>query len=461
MDAKPHVMCIPFPAQGHMNSMLKLAKLLHSNGFIITFVCDESTYSSILSTSGDSSLHGSHDFYIQTMEEDKEMKRPFSLASYDNNHLIAFRSLMLKLHDPSSGVPPVTCIISDIVFAFTYEAAAEFHLPHVTFSSLGAFSFMGFLHYKQLIEQGLVPLKSESDVNNGYLDTPIDWIPGMKNINLRDLPSMIRTTDPNDIALNFMNHVFQKVFQTSAIIINTFDELEGNVLEAMAEMLPPIYTVGPLSLVSDHCSSFWKEDMSCLEWLDGRQPNSVIYVNFGSFAELTKDQLIEFALGLVDSEHDFLWIIRQGLVKGNQENGAVLPAEILREMKGRGLITGWCGQEKVLSHPSMAGFLTHSGWNSTLESISVGLPMLCWPYYGDQPTNCHYVCKEWGIGMEIEHDVKREKVASLIKELMSGEKGKEMKEKALEWKECAFRAIRKGGSSFSNVEKLVKEVLRK
>ncbi|XP_039145907.1 7-deoxyloganetin glucosyltransferase-like [Dioscorea cayenensis subsp. rotundata] len=284
----------------------------------------------------------------------------------------------------------------------------------------------------------------------------------MKNINLRDLPSMIRTTDPNDIPLNFMNHAFQKVFQTSAIIINTFDELEGNVLKAMAKMLPPIYTVGPLSLISDHCSSFWKEDMNCLEWLDGKQPNSVIYVSFGSFAELTNDQLIEFAWGLVYSEHDFLWIIRQGLIKGDQESDVVLPEEILREiMNERGLITSWCRQEKVLSHPSIAGFLTHSGWNSTMESISVGLPMLCWPHYGDQTTNCHYVCKEWGIGLEIEHDVNREKVASLIKELMSGKKGKEMKEKALEWKECAFRAVREGGSSFLNVDKLVEEVLRK
>ncbi|KAM0936942.1 putative 7-deoxyloganetin glucosyltransferase [Dioscorea sansibarensis] len=283
----------------------------------------------------------------------------------------------------------------------------------------------------------------------------------MKNIHLRHLPSFIRTTDANDIPLNFMIHVFQKVFQTSAIIINTFDELEGNVLEAMAEMLPPIYTVGPLSLFSDHGSSFWKEDMNCLAWLDGKLPKSVIYVNFGSIAELTKEQLLEFAWGLVGSGHDFLWIIRQGLVKGNQENDVVLPEEILREMNGKGLITSWCQQEKVLSHPSIAGFLTHSGWNSTLESISVGLPMLCCPYYADQLTNCHYVCKEWGIGMEIEHDVKREKVASLIKELMSGEKGKEMKEKALEWKECASRAIREGGSSSLNLEKLVKEVLRR
>ncbi|KAM0936941.1 putative 7-deoxyloganetin glucosyltransferase [Dioscorea sansibarensis] len=161
MDTKPHVMCIPFPAQGHINSMLKLAKLLHSNGFIITFVHNESTHSRILRSSGDSSLHDSHDFYIQTMEEVEVQTLPLSLASYDNNHLITFRSLMSKLKDPSSGVPPVTCIISDIVYGFTYEAAAEFQLPHVTFSSLGAFSCMSFLHYKQLIEHGLIPLKSK------------------------------------------------------------------------------------------------------------------------------------------------------------------------------------------------------------------------------------------------------------------------------------------------------------
>ncbi|KAJ0974934.1 hypothetical protein J5N97_016899 [Dioscorea zingiberensis] len=301
----------------------------------------------------------------------------------------------------------------------------------------------------------------ESDLSNGYLDTVIDWIPGMKNIQLRDLPSFIRTTDPNDVALNFLNHVFQKVFKTSAIIINTFDELEHNVLDAMQEMLPPIYAVGPLSLLSDHGSSLWEEDMNCLEWLNGRQPRSVIYVNFGSIAVVTEEHLIEFAWGLVNSEHDFLWIIRQDLVKGHEKSAFVLPEEILREMKGRGLITSWCPQEKVLSHPSVGGFLTHTGWNSTMESISVGMPLLCWPYYGDQTTNCHYACTEWGIGMEIDNDVKRDKVAALIKQLMDGEKGKEMKEKALEWKECAIRATKEGGSSFLNLEKVIKEVLQR
>ncbi|CAA6658837.1 unnamed protein product [Spirodela intermedia] len=148
-------------------------------------------------------------------------------------------------------------------------------------------------------------------------------------------------------------------------------------------------------------SNLWKEDTSCLECI----------------TVMTNEQLVEFAWGLADSNQDFLWIIRPDLVKGES---AVLPEEFLREVEGRGLLASWCPQEKVLGHPAVVGFLTHSGWNSTLESISGGVPMMCWAFFAEQQTKCRYSCAEWGIGMEIESDVRREEVRSLIAELMEG-----------------------------------------
>ena len=147
----------------------------------------------------------------------------------------------------------------------------------------------------------------ESDLSNGYLDTPVEWIPGLKNIRLRDLPSFIRTTDPADTFLNMVKREGQKAFESTAIIINTFDELEDEVLIAMASMLPPLYTVGPLSLLYNQFpvseamsigSSFLKEDEDCLEWLDEKEPGSVLYVSFGSLAIVSNEQMIEFAWGL-------------------------------------------------------------------------------------------------------------------------------------------------------------------
>jgi len=306
----------------------------------------------------------------------------------------------------------------------------------------------------------------EDDLNNGYLDTPIDWITGMKNMRLKDLPSFLRTTDPNDIIFNYLKDECQAAKRATAIIINTCHDLEDAVIDAMSSILPPIYTIGPLTLLYHQIldsslkaigsNNLWKEDASCLKWLERKAPGSVIYVNFGSFTVMTNQQLMEFAWGLSNSGYDFLWVIRPDIVMGGS---ATLPKEFLDETSERGLLTTWCPQEEVLMHPSVGGFLTHCGWNSMMESISAGVPMICWPYFADQQTNCRYACSEWGIGMEINNDVKREEVESLIKEMMEGEKGKGMRGEVLRWKEVTLKAAKPGGKSYKNLDIVVKEVL--
>lgn len=303
-----------------------------------------------------------------------------------------------------------------------------------------------------------------NDLSNGYLETEVDCIPGMKRLRLKDFSTCIRTTDIGDIVLNFCMSEARRARESSAIILNTFDSLEQSTLDAMRELkLPPIYTVGPLTLLNDQRLSLreWEEDEDCVEWLNGRVSRSVMYVNFGSGVVLSKDQLVEFAWGLANSEHEFLWVIRPNLVHGYgyHDSAAALPQEFMDEIKERGRVSSWCAQEKVLKHSSIRVFLTHCGWNSIMESISNGVPMLCWPCFADQQMNCKYVCHEWGVGMEIENDVKREKVERLIREVMDGDIGKEMKKKVVEFKELAERAVKPGGSSFENFNKVVMDVL--
>jgi hypothetical protein len=217
----------------------------------------------------------------------------------------------------------------------------------------------------------------------------IDWILGMKDIRLKDLPSFVRTTYPDDIMLNFIMVEGERCQKASAIILNTFDALEHQVLDALSSMFPPIYSIGPLQLLLNHIpdndrksigSNLWKEEDGCLEWLNKKEPNFVVYVNFGSITVLTNDQLIEFAWGLANSNQTFLWIIRPNLVEGDF---AILPPEFLVEIEERGLLASWCPQEQVLSHPSIGGFLTHSGWNSTIESVCGGVPIISWPFFVD------------------------------------------------------------------------------
>ena len=266
--------------------------------------------------------------------------------------------------------------------------------------------------------------------------------------------------------LDFLQHECERARRASAIILNTFDAFEHDVLNALSSILPPVFSIGPLNLLLNSItdkdlksigSNLWKEEPECIEWLDSKDPNSVVYVNFGSITVMTNEQLIEFAWGLANSKKTFLWVIRPDLVAGDK---AVLPPEFVTETRNRGLLSSWCPQEQVLAHPAIGGFLTHNGWNSTLESVCGGVPMICWPFFAEQQTNCRFCVKEWEIGMEIEGDVKRDGVETLVRELMDGPKGKEMKKKALEWKKLAgSSACDPHGSSFLNLDKLVREVL--
>ncbi|KAJ9146448.1 hypothetical protein P3X46_028715 [Hevea brasiliensis] len=471
---KPHAVCIPYPAQGHINPMLKLAKLLHYKGFHITFVNTEYNHNRLLKSRGPDSLDGLPSFQFRTIPDglpptdtDATQDIPSLCQSTRKTCLAPFRDLLSKLNDTSSSnVPPVTCIVSDGVMSFTLDAAQELGIPEVLFWTTSACGFMAYLHYRQLIEKGLSPLKDESYLTNGYLDTVIDWIPGMKGIRLRDIPSFIRTTDPEDGMLEFIISETKRAQKATAIILNTFDALEHDVLSALSPLLPPVYSIGSLQLLLNNVkdedlkligSNLWKEESGCLEWLDSKKPNSVVYVNFGSITVMTSEQLVEFAWGLANSNKTFLWVIRPDLVAGDT---AVLPPEFVTVTKERGLLAGWCSQEQVISHPSIGGFLTHSGWNSTLESICGGVPMICWPFFAEQQTNCRYSCKEWGIGMEINSNVKRDEVESLVIELMDSDKGKQMKKKAMEWRKMAEEAAASSdGSSFQSLNNLINQAL--
>ncbi|XP_004300654.1 PREDICTED: 7-deoxyloganetin glucosyltransferase-like [Fragaria vesca subsp. vesca] len=470
---KPHAVCIPYPAQGHINPMLKLAKILHYRGFHITFVNTEYNHERLLRSRGPNSLDGLPSFRFKSIPDglpptDANVTQdiPALCGSIRNNFLSPFRSLLSELNS-SSNSPPVTCIISDFGTTFTLDAAHELGLPVVLFQTASACALMCYLHYAHLIEKGIVPLKEASYLTNGYLDTVIDWLPGLGSIRLRDMPTFIRTTDPDDVMLSYLLYMIEQAQRASAIIINTFDALEHKVLDAFSSLLPPVYSIGPLHQQLRHIqedddskrigANLWKEEPECLDWLESKEPNSVVYVNFGSITVMTDEQLIEFAWGLANSSMTFLWVIRPDLVAGKS---AVVPPEFVEETKGRSWLASWCPQEQVLNHPAIGGFLTHCGWNSMVESLCGGVPMICWPFFADQQTNCRFCCKEWGVAMQIEGDVKRNYIEDLVRKLMGGQEGKQMRKKSLEWKKLAEEAITApNGSSFLNLNKMVNQVL--
>ncbi|XP_023554303.1 7-deoxyloganetin glucosyltransferase-like isoform X2 [Cucurbita pepo subsp. pepo] len=334
---KPHAVCIPYPSQGHINPMLRLAKLLHHRGFHITFVNTEYNHRRLLRSRGPDSLDGLLDFQFRTIPDglpfsdaNSTQDIPSLSQSTSKNCLAPFCDL-ISLLNSAADVPPVSCIVGDVVMSFSMLAANDFQIPYALFWTASACGYLGYMHYRELIKQGLIPLKV-----------------------------------------------------------------------------------------------------------------------------MTPEQRIECAWGLADSEKPFLWIIRPDIVVGDS---TILPPEFVEETKDRSMIASWCCQEKVLNHPSIGGFLTHSGWNSTLESICAGVPMISWPFFAEQLTNCRYCCTEWGIGMEIDSNVKRNEVEEIVRELMDGEKGKKMKENVMNLKIKAEEACNHGGSAYKNLDKLIDEVL--
>ncbi|KAI3968035.1 hypothetical protein MKW92_052030 [Papaver armeniacum] len=419
---KVHVVCIPYPLQSHISAMMKLAKILHFQGFHITFVNTEFNHQRILNSRGPDSLKGLPDFRFETIPDG------------------------LPPTDPNAGQDILALVNqqADACMSFTLQAGKDLGIPVISYWE-NSFCFFGsFLHYPEFAKRGLVPLKDEN-ITDEYLDTPVEWIPGMKDIRIRDLPSSFLITDPNDAMIEFSLQVIGRAYEATAMLFNTFDALEMEVLTAFKSQLslPPIYTIGPPPLLLKQISqnelqslgsNMWKEDTKCLKWLDSKEPNSVVYVNFGSTTIITIQQLVEFAWGIANSKHNFLWIVRPDLVAGES---AMLPPEFVEEIKERGLLTSWCPQEDVLNHPSVAGFLTHSR----------------------KLTNSRYSCKNWGVGIEIDSAVQRNEAEKLARQLMESEKGKKMKSKALEWKKKAEESSSPGGSSYVNINKIVNDVL--
>ncbi|XP_071686830.1 UDP-glycosyltransferase 85C1-like [Rutidosis leptorrhynchoides] len=469
---RPHVVFIPFPAQSHIKCMLKLAKLLHYKGIHITSINTKSSHVRLVKSGGIHDINGVPGFRFKTVQDSPTCDADDDGVEHTPTILELMTYLKENFYDSfldlvSSLETPVTCIVCDGFMTFTnsIHAAEKLEVPIFLFWTMAACGFMGFYQSKVLVEKGLVPLKDESYLTNGYLEMEIDWIPGMEGIRLKDLPEFIRVTSPNDIAFTFLLEVAQKADNVSHMIFHTFEDLEASLIEEIRFVFPNVYNVGPLQLLLNQKQeskssefsgySLRHEEPECVQWLESKEPNSVVYVNFGSIAVMSLQDLVELGWGLVNSKYEFSWIIRNDLVDGKP---SVLPKELEDAINEKGFVGSWCTQEEVLNHRSIGGFLTHGGWGSIIDSLSSGVPMICCPFLGDQLTNCRQMCKKWEIGMEIEKNTKRDEVEKLLRMLMEGEEGKIMRNKALEWKKMAEMATGSCGSSSLDIEKLIDEI---
>uniref|UniRef100_A0A0D6R124 UDP-glycosyltransferases domain-containing protein n=1 Tax=Araucaria cunninghamii TaxID=56994 RepID=A0A0D6R124_ARACU len=171
-------------------------------------------------------------------------------------------------------------------------------------------------------------------------------------------------------------------------------------------------------------------------------------------------QIEELAMGLERSQHNFLWVIRPP--KGHNDIKPLFPAGFLERTRGRGLVVDWCIQLDVLSHPSVSVFLSHCGWNSTLDALSLGIPMLAFGIWADQPTNAKFVADVWKTGMRMRKGedgiVGRDEIERCVRLAMEGQEFAEARKKSGKWKEVARRAMIEGGSSDANLDQFAREI---
>lgn len=225
-------------------------------------------------------------------------------------------------------------------------------------------------------------------------------------------------------------------------------------LKAIGPMVPSTYINEHLDGDKNYGVDLWKANGEvCTNWLDKREPRSVVYVSFGSISKVGPEQMEELAWALSKSNYDFLLVVR------TMEEDK-LPAKLMdQETQEKGLLVPWCPQPEVLAHKAVGCFVTHCGWNSTLEAISLGVPMVAVPLWTDQPTNAKCVEDIWRVGVRARVDgdgtVRRDEIERCIKMVMEGEKAVEINGNARKWRELAVKALMEDGSSNKSIDDFV------
>ncbi|KAK6946083.1 UDP-glucuronosyl/UDP-glucosyltransferase [Dillenia turbinata] len=257
------------------------------------------------------------------------------------------------------------------------------------------------------------------------------------------------------------------------VIVNSFYELEPTYANHFMNVLKRrVWHIGPVSLCNrekEEKAQRGKEaaiaEHECLTWLDSKDPNSIVYACIGSMAVFDASQLREIAVALEASGKQFIWVVRKN--KDGNENEDWLPNGFEERMKDRGLIMrGWAPQVLILDHKAIGAFVTHCGWNSTLEGISSGLPLVTWPLSAEQFMNEKLVTQVLKIGVSVGaqqfarfgETVKSERIDEAICKIMEGEEAGKIRSKAKELGDLAKKAVERGGSSYRDLKALIEEL---
>ncbi|GLU09218.1 hypothetical protein SLE2022_260910 [Rubroshorea leprosula] len=361
------------------------------------------------------------------------------------------------------------CIIHDFAHRWVADAidSLGIGIPRIIFSGSGCFA--------HCVQQNMFKFKPYEKVDSDYEPFVVPDLPDRIELTRSQLPMFV---------INGGGPKRKNLFNDGNFgsVVNSFYELESAYVEYMKELGDKAWLVGPVSLcnrdVADKAERGQKgsiDEQSILNWLNSKEPHSVLYISFGSVARLPPEQLLEIAYGLEASGHSFIWVVGKSFKSEGENEENWLPSgfeERIEESKKGIIIRGWAPQLLILEHGAVGGFLTHCGWNSTLEGVSAGVPMITWPLSAEQFSNEKLIVNLLKIGVKVGsmqwgqswgttpgEAVGREKVEAAVRRLMDeGDEAAEMRRKAKELAEKAKQAVEHGGSSYKNAEALIQEL---
>nr|VDD15200.1 unnamed protein product [Brassica oleracea] len=476
-----HFVLFPFMAQGHMIPMVDIARLLAQRGVTITIVTtpqNEARFKNILSRAIQSGLPIRLEHVKIPFQEVGLLEEHENVDSLDSMELIVpFFKAVNMVEEPVMKLmeemkPKPTCLISDFCLPYTSKIAKKLNIPKIVFHGVSSFCLlcMHILHRNLEILEALKSDKERFLVPN--------------------FPDRVEFTKPQVTIANDSGEWKQilakqvEADDTSyGVIINTFQELESAYVKDYKEARAgKVWSIGPVSLCNEVGVDKAKrgkqaaiDQDECLKWLDSKEKRSVLYVCLGSICNVPLAQLKELGLGLEESQRPFIWVIR-GWEKYNELAEWLLETSFEERIKERGfLIKGWSPQILILSHPAVGGFLTHCGWNSTLEGITSGVPLITWPLFGDQFCNQKLVGQvlKAGVSAGVEEVMRfgeeenigvlvdKERVKKAVENLMGeSEESKVRRRRVKELGELAHKAVEEGGSSHSNITCFLEDMMQ-
>ncbi|XP_015060823.1 UDP-glycosyltransferase 75C1-like [Solanum pennellii] len=460
---KQHFLVISLPAQGHINPTLQLAKNLARAGARATFITTVYGLNRMNNLPTQDGLFYSS--FSDGCDDDSWMNSNNTVDYFMNDLKINgsknLKDLVRKFSDEGH---PVTFLVYTILLPWVAVVAREIHVPSAFLVIQCGTAFA--IYYHLLNSTNGVYSNSASDFTV-MPSFPIE-IPELPLFSCNDIPTIVL---PNNHLSSIMIPILREHIQNlendpnSYVLINTFNALEEKSMRVIDKFR--MFSIGPLVPLafsdgndpkdkSFGCELFDKPEKNYHQWLDSRPEGSVVYVSFGSLAVLKKEQEREILRGLLESERPFLWTRRKGEDEGKKKN---LECDDVIIDEKLGLIVPWCSQMEVLCHKSIGCFVTHCGWNSTLESLVSGVPIVGYPQFSDQTTNAKMLEEVWGIGVrvkEVEGLVKKEELKRCLGILMeNGEKGEEIKRNVKKWRNLALDALKIGGSSHDNLKKFI------